>query len=490
MKKVIILVAVLFVLSISSLCIIAVTVDSQNDTVTVTENILYGDRSVAEGITVLSEAHYDNHLFWNTKYTIGENAEPQTEYKFYASEQYITDTANYYMFQVDTDIRYGCHFDIPAEEQVGLSRVYKELYDKCENGKKVEDTIYLKDVYEYYPLRLNIILPGVKWTNNDPENVHDDEPGGEKYVINVFRDFFRIPVFEEHKIDISISKMNNGISIGSGTADGSEEYIYYFYSVSAYTDDTVFFTVKNKTTNGHYADFSLVPGGYGIYSFNYKFDPLLSSTGINADSLANVYPLDQELDVEHLNISEDGKNLIVIGTKNGDTIFKVIDIATMTLKNEIVIEGKVTYNVKAVKESIAKMVSGDYFVYETESVKESDNFMMLIFAEEFAIIRVTENGDYELAFIAKQPNYIDERFQYMDYYSEMVYDGEKLIIVNSLYPDDAYELCGYYMAIYDGTGLIYYATYSSSLDTNYDSRIYGYNCRPTNDAYTIILNKE
>lgn len=491
MKKILILVTALFILSISTLCIVAITVDSQNNTVTITEDILFGDKSVAEGITVLSKAHYGQHLFWNTEYTIGENAEPETEYKFYSSEQYDTDLGASYFFQIDTDIRYGLDMQTPAEEQVGLARVYKELYDSCEIGEKVEKTVALKDIYEYYPLRLNIILPNVRWSNNDYESLYDDEPGSEKYVVNKFREFFRIPILDGHEVDISISRNKNGVSISSGSTSSSEAYDYYFSSVSAYTEDTVFFTIRNKTYKGNYADFSLVPGGYGIYSFKYRHGPLLAYTGIDADSLANVYPLDADLTVEHISISEDGKYLIMVGIKNDkDTVFTVIDIETMTKHDEIIIEDKIVYNVKEVAKKLAIIASGNYIPNENESVKITDDFIVLIFSEEFALIEISEDGDYELKFIAKQPNYIDEKFQYMDYYSEMVYDGEKLIIVNSLYPDGSPELCGYYMAIYDQSGLIYYTKYNSSLDVNNKNRIYDYNCHPKNDAYTIILNKE
>lgn len=489
MKKIIILVSILFVLSVSSLCIISVAIDSQNDTIAITENVIFGDKSIANGIKVISKATYDSHLFWETAYTIKEDPKPITKYTFSASEAHFVNSTKRYMFQLDTDIRYGCDFSIPAEEQEGLARVYKELYDSCEVGNSVSKTIYLKDVYEYYPIRLHIELPYVNWSNNDPENVWNDEPGGEKFVINKFREFFKIPVFDEHGIEISIRKDKDGVGVGIGSTPFGENFDYYLTTTSAYTEDTVFFTLNNKTRGNVYADFSLVPGGYGIYSFNYKPALLKASTGIDAYSLANVYPLEPELSVEHLSVSEDGKYLIMIGSKNNNTYFTVIDTLTMTKHKEIVIENKTIHNVKYIAEKMAQIASGDYYlnVNERSSVKESENFMMLVFSEEFAIIEITENGEYELVFIAKQPNYISDEYQYMDLTAEMVYDGTKLIVVDSLYPDGAYEHCGFYMAIYDNTGLIYYATYSSSLDINADNHDFSYNCYPLTGAYSIII---
>ncbi len=468
----------------------SMVINSDNDTVTITENILLGEKDIAKGISIVSHTHYKNQLFWDTEYTIGADSEPKTEYRFYHTEQSETRNAPNYYFQLNTDLRYGCDFNTPAELQYGLSRVYKEIYDKCEIGKEVNETIYLKDVYEYYPLRLEVYLPNVYWSGNDYENLFNDEPGEEKYVTDKFIDFFKIPVFEDHKIDIGISRdLNGGIGIHSGTANGSDEYNYFFYSSSTHTDDTVFFTIRNKTRGGQYADFSLVPGGYGIYSFKYYDSALLYETGIDADSLANVYPLDKEFQVEQMEISQNGKHLILIGIKDRDTILDVIDIETMTLVKEIVIENKTAYNFKFYEEPLIRAASGDY-THIRNNIKSEQNFIILIFAEDFALVETSDDGNYTLEFIAPQMNYVNDEYNFMDYSSKMLYDGDRFIIIDSLYSDELQtELCGYYVAIYNQTGLVYYAEYESSLDMNSRSNWFQYNCRTTNEGYSIFISE-
>ncbi len=485
MKKVLAITAILFILSITTLITFSAVVNSNKDTVTITEKIYVGEKEIAEGISILSSTHYGNQLFWNTKYTVGENTQPETEYSFFNSAQTIENNTTYYYFEMNTDIRYGCDFNTPAEEQVGLSRIYKELYDKCKVGERIEETVYLKDVYEYYPIRLDINIPNIYWTGNDYENIYHDEYGQEKYVLDKFREFFRIPVFEEHKINIGIGRDANGISIHSGTAEGSEEYDFFFYSVSAHTDDTVFFTIRNKTSYGKYADFSLVPGGYGIYSFKYEYKDILHYTGIQVETLQNVYLLDVDFQVNHMEISDNGKYLIVIGIKNNDTILKVIEIKTMSLVREIVIEDRIAYNFKLLRNT----ASGDYY-HVLENIKSENDFMIILFSEEFALIKPANDGNYTLEFIAPQMNYIDEKYNFMDYSSKMVFDGNRFIIVDSIYDDELQtELCGFYIAIYDETGLIYYAEYESSLDINSKPNNYSYNCNPTNTGYTIEINE-
>ncbi len=487
MKKIIVLIIILFLLSVSSLLIIGTAVDSQNDTITITEELLYGDKSIAEGITITSSTHYDNHLFWTTEYTAGKNPKTTTDYKFYASEPYQPRNNKYFIFEIDTDIRYGFDAEKPTEEQVGLSKIYKELYDSCELGQRAETTVALKDIYDYYPLRLNITIPNIRWTNNNYELLSNEEPGGEKYVVDKFREFFRIPILDKHEVHISVGKYHNGMSVGSGTVDNA--FDYYTSTISTHTDDEIFFTIRNKTYLNQYADFSLVPGGYGIYSFKYSHNPLISYTGIDADSLSNVYPLDPEMSVEYLDISADEKYMIMVGVKEDDTIFTVIDLETMTEYEKIVIENRTIHSVKTSMERYKLIASGD-FVDSTynKTIKTSENFIILMFSEEFALIEISEEGAYELKFIAKQPKFIDENFHFMDYASEMVYDGEKLVIVNSFIPETGPELCSFYMAIYNAEGLKYYAQYNSSLDVNNQPRDHQYNCHPLPDGYTITLN--
>jgi len=489
MKKIFVLTLSLFILSVSSLILVSVAINSNNDTIEITEKVLLGNRDFAKGITVLSKTHYGNQLYWNTEYTIGEGAKPETKYEFFQEVQTEKLVSRAYYFHIDTDIRYGCDFNTPAEEQVGLSRIYKELYDKCKAGERIVETIYLKDVYEYYPLRLKLSLPNVHWTNNDYENLYNDEIGEEKYVVNKFIEFFKIPVFEDHQTTIGIGKDVNGVSISSYEGNSPEDYDFYFSSVSTHTEDTVFFTIINKNTRGQYADFSLVPGGYGIYSFKYQATPLLYGTGIDADSLNNVYPLDKDLRVTQLEISKNGKHLIMLGIKNNDTVLNVIDIETMSLLSEIIIENKTSSTIKYKEEIFAGIASGE-IKNESDTVKTTEDFIVIIFPEDFALIKTSEDGKYTLEFIAPKVNFVNKNYSPMDYGSKMVYDGGRFIIVDSLYSYELQtELCGYYVAIYNKTGLIYYAEYASSLDINNKAKQSSYNCRKTNKGYTILINE-
>ena len=57
MKKIFVLTLSLFILSVSSLILVSVEINSNNDTIEITEKVLLGNRDFAKGITVLSKTH-------------------------------------------------------------------------------------------------------------------------------------------------------------------------------------------------------------------------------------------------------------------------------------------------------------------------------------------------------------------------------------------------------------------------------------------------
>lgn len=74
MKKPVISLIVLLVVSVLCVTFIAISVNAQNNNVTITEEVVYGDRTVAQGYTVFARYQYNNQLFWETEYEIGNVA--------------------------------------------------------------------------------------------------------------------------------------------------------------------------------------------------------------------------------------------------------------------------------------------------------------------------------------------------------------------------------------------------------------------------------
>lgn len=115
---------------------------------------------------------------------------------------------------ISGNIEYGFSTDIPAEEQQGISRVLKEMYDSVGNNETTERTVKLTDYYEYYPLSVHFDLPGVWWSSYTYNDLEDYGYTAQKKVLDCFMEFFRIPVYEGDTVTLSVGKEVGGIAMG------------------------------------------------------------------------------------------------------------------------------------------------------------------------------------------------------------------------------------------------------------------------------------
>ncbi len=472
MKKIIAIVVLLSLLSVGSFCMIGSIVSEEKSGVTIKENIIYGDKSYAHGVTVLTKAHYDEHLFWNTSYTIGDTPKTSTDYEFHYSEYYENGERKYNGLMLDMDLKYGYTTRIPADECVGLQKAYRELYDATPEGSKGTKMILLQDYYDYYPVRVSFALPGVIWQGNDYEDLAAEDYKNERAVWDVFNEFFKIPIPENlPAFEISITKSGNSVGTGSSGHDSD----YWFNSQNVYTSDRVFFSIGNKFYDkdgetDQYVDMSLVPGGYGIYSLSYKnvrnssntqgdatiFHPEYE-TGIEADTLAMVFPLEQHAEVIQMMLSNDESKLLLFTQEYDVTYLTIIDIASMTELQKF----KVTE-------------ATQYTFYEY------DNFIVLNGWEYISVIEKQADGLCRLAFTVSRMKEVNDSNYQKGVATTMAFDGEKLVMVDRT-ADKIYgslELCGFTVAIYNSTGLVYYAEYENSLSASTNANDYAFNCLP------------
>ena len=63
MKKVYALITALVLLSCSVISVVAATINLERDQVVITENVLYGDRTAAEGLDIKTKNHLNYRLY-------------------------------------------------------------------------------------------------------------------------------------------------------------------------------------------------------------------------------------------------------------------------------------------------------------------------------------------------------------------------------------------------------------------------------------------
>lgn len=471
MKKPVISLIVLLIVSALCVTLIAISVNAKCNDVTITEEVLYGDKSLADGYTVTTRYQYNNQLFWETEYNM--NGEYSTDYSYYNSKQYAQKNSNYQGVDIPSNIEYGFSTDIPAEDQKGISRAFKEMYDSIGNNESTERTVTLADYYEYYPFTVHIDLPGVRWSATAYSDLEKYGYSAEKQVYDRFYEFFKIPVAKGDKITISVGKDMGGLSMGM------EENCYSLglsinRDAKTYTDTSVYFPINNRFFDpksgvlGGYIDPSGIEGGYGVYSIDYKKAVDESDCGVIPSSLKTVLPLDIKETVVYLCVDNSSQNLIVITSNNAKSYIYVVN----TKSTEIINKYELNYGI----DWVACIQRENYIVFGVNGGKR---------------VLVLENADngYSLALDVENTYY--HLNCYTDIYksSAVYYEDGVLAVADSIFDVYGYENCGCYFALLNNDGLMYYANYRNSIDNGNWPDNFNYNCMPA-DTENIIISKK
>ena len=437
MKKNAILTLALFLLSAAALCTIHLKVNALKDQVLITEQIQYGSPAAADGLQLIMNTSYLNRLYWKTNYTAGETGNTQTKYTYYGSEQpYDTSSPN--RITLENMIGWATFYpDMPEGERTGLLKAYGALYDATPNGVRGTKTVYLKEYYDYYPLRIEITLPNIS------------APLEEGPVWKAFNDYFRIPVRDTDFAEIYVDKRNDtdafhATDIGE---DKSEYYWMNSMSVLSLARNRCFLSINNKwvTENGiaRKIDTSLIPGGYGIYSF--RFTPELGynelGTGLLAGGIETVLPLAEDAEVILLSFNED-ESLLRIYTKEKDGFYlTAFDTDALQPTQKL------------------RICDADYdWIYEHENV------IAVPYGDGEKIAVVTEeNGVYTLQYAASAAALSADLKDAVSLWGiqDIAYKDGKLAVAilknDYFYPNN----CDCYLLVFDKTGLIYCGHYDN-----------------------------
>lgn len=470
----------------------------EKDKVHFEENVIYGDKSVVDGVTVEMNSRYDYNLCWNTLYEIGAKPKEETEYSFYPwgnyeSEYEHSGSIDFVIDSSDTmtrnDYDDGTNF-------YGLNMAMKELYDMTAPGTENSTTVYLKDYADYYTFGLNLQLPyeigepngtyyqySYLWKHELREEIENlEETGANKgelkllkaYLddIEAFQEFFKIPVLDTEVYTLAMAKDESGNIIGmadshihggsgSGEIDipdapsvpGADSYSFRVFS--AFDDGDCYMTFDPHTSNDNLVDISQIPGGYGIYHFTYNE----KKGTLNLDDLKLVYALDANTQWDSMVMDDSGENILLFTYDNfndGNYYLSVIDRETMTLVDTFLL-GDTEYGLS-------------YWIYEDYLVVSNENLM---------VFPMDENGHYFQAWAVNKEKINalvkEEETEYqndiLSWNSQFDWNGKTLLIANSVaYEDEGFVVqrskCDFFVAAVDETGLQYYAEYYSSLATS------------------------
>lgn len=488
MKKSLLLFLSVWILAVGGCIYIQATLFQAREDVKITETILYGDKLVAEGVTVTQKTKYSEYLHWDTTYKIGEQPQVMTESQF--SEMRLEDnplTSFGITLEVDYETSRYPHL-IEEKDYTGMSYAFLELAEETPNGESRQKTIYLKDYMEYYPINVMINLPeniNIDTTETSLGNNQTDS------IAQKFSECIKIPVLDEEMRHIEVSKSEDGTVASSGSSWVEGKDSFYFTTFHTYTDKACYFTFDTHTQHGNRIDISHMPDGYGIYAFSYDN----KNNSIDADSLRNVYPLEPEVHILNLETDAENEHLLLFTKKDTDYMLTVINIETMQVKQELVFEeypkSMVNFsneqngekignkkndqggeniesaeNTETVENNVQEELTEDY----TPQFWMYDDFFIIQY-EENTLTIVTKNnemGMYQVEYTVKwekdSPLVTTEELAWGDCHFN--WNGKELVMCSSLYAvETIFKECGFFISVFDETGLIFLGRYDSSLNT-------------------------
>ena len=503
MKKSLELLITLVLIFTGTACYAQNALLKEKDQVHYTEHVFYGDKSVVDGVVVEADLMFDEQLFWNVVYQIGDMPKETVSYEYsdvkYVNARYIS-SGSIYFNSNSRDIVSDPEVFMDGKDYDGLMGAFQELAQNTQAGTQSSAVVYLKDYEDFYGFTIDLELPTDGWNNSSFKHISvffseselreeiklleesgtnpDELKQYKEYlkVLEAFQNYFKIPVLEEEAIAIVISKDEQGLIDGWGTADSQggmssgpvdiplftleDSADHFDFSVfSVFSNQKCYFTFDPYTFNGNLVDLSYIPGGYGIYSFEYDEKENL----ITIDSLDMVYPLDTNRSVVEMKIDENENNIILFTKDENLFYMDIIDKETLQLMDSFVLGLNNNYLSSWIYEDFIVVSSENLMVFEKNV---NGRYVQKLSVNTSKIKTQVENDKYTRDILTWNTCFD--------------WDGEKLLFAKQIWDTDggwrSQYTTNFHVGAVDETGIIYYGEYESTLDTANFENIYYENC--------------
>lgn len=425
-------------------------VNGGKDAVVIDEIVLFGEKSAASGVEVNFTTHCDYHLFWDTRYVIGEDPVTDTSFTFSQRPRLPQQAEFFHIYLSNPFGDYGWEMS-EGNRDLRSEKLYPPVQDvasRTNPGEEHTEILYIKDYYDYYPLTVNFFVPPTGF-------------GVDVETHRIFDDFFKIPVYPGDSVAITVEKDKAGNirSVGYRPVKGGAGYEKYssdatymlsspetivgFETGSVMIDTRCFFTLSPQTPSGELLDTSLIPGGYGIYSFPLSID-LGGNLVLKEADLQTVFSVDAErAKIAGLELNVDKTQILLVTIQDGMYVLTVIDVSTMKELQQIQI--------------MPAAVAGSFW-----RMHVYDDFLVMQFGESsLALLEITETGEYFRKFIGDY-GHTQELHHTFGGPLGMAYDGQRLAVGGV--KDGLGYNCDFYVAVFDDSGLVFVGHYEHSQD--------------------------
>jgi len=152
MKKSLIIGSLVFIIAITAFCGIIIRVSGQAEQVSLTEEVLIGDKTLAEDISFQINSHWQEKMLWETYVDIGQETRVDTDFSFYPDGMKIQyDNEAKVSLQYSTGFGYSSSGHLLGEDgpvDLPYKEVFIDVASRTEMGKEYTEVVKLADYYE------------------------------------------------------------------------------------------------------------------------------------------------------------------------------------------------------------------------------------------------------------------------------------------------------------------------------------------------------
>lgn len=443
MRKMLALLLAALLLGAAGLTYAAVRVSAPREDVRFEERVVSGDPALADGLQLQVSSTFRKKLLWQSSVDFSEDGyRSQTGYRFFRTGYPETADTPDCSISIWNELDSIDPTSTERSAQTGLSAAFHALYEKTPAGASAEQDVRLADYYTFYPLQIEISLPGGTRLHSNPLL---DEPS-----ISALEQAFQIPVLPNEYYRISLRKEADGLCSEAGYQTLSDENGLYdrfdLYTRSVCAGDALYFVFSSRTYQGRQVDLSRLPYGWGVFRLP------LGRDDVQAEQLSVCCPLPEDAELVLLNLNEDRTRLLLFTIEDGGFYLRVLDAS----------DGRMLQLLR-----LRDFAAEDSWY----RIEVAEGCVYLCFADETRILQRTQDGLYALWGAAARSE-LERTAQFGPNQAyqglRLAFDGERLALAGRLpltYGDwwDAEENCGFFLAVYTPQGLGFYAEYASGL---------------------------
>ncbi len=444
-----------------------------------TEEIIYGDPKELEGLNVRFTSSVSRFLdyyprlgsfYWTTEGSFDEGriiAETEQEYSYKTPSFSIPETVF-----VRTDPIYSGALRLIYPGLI--EKIREEHSEELEEGKAVSIEMPLKDIFMQYPIEITLQS---KFSSSAFEGSSAVRVQNAVDFQKKTDEYFKFPIAEDITASLILTK--TGIArienpSGNNFEKGME--IWKFGSFS--TGDKLYFFFEAQVPGvlkGTRYDYSMVPGGYGVYSVGIHYEDRALVTDV--ESLTTLCSFGDETSIEALSSSKDGSVIYVFVKENDEHKVYAVDAKTGEKLQKLSICGADASHYFVQKEDGYHL----FGIREAYSEREEKGVIYVLEEDESGFLSIALKADigevtkgrniYGLLEYGQWIN-IEYGMGYSQYYNSAglcnAYRDGKLYIVspdingNSDSPEYV-SRCGIAIAVFGKEGPLYLGNYKSSI---------------------------